>query len=53
MSKAYLISNGMRFRNYHAENRRFSDNDFLEVVKQEGKIIRFCGIKNHFKNGKT
>ena len=53
VSKAYSRSKNMRVRNYHAENRRFSENYFLEVVKQEWKMIISCGVNNHFQNGKT
>jgi hypothetical protein len=49
--EAYAKSVGVTIQHYHADNGRFSDNLFLERVKDKGQTISFCGVNAHFQNG--
>jgi hypothetical protein len=36
---------------YHADNGRFGDNAFMQLVAKSGQTIYFCGVNAHFQNG--
>jgi len=38
-------------KHYHADNGRFSDNDFLKSINDHDQKITFCGIGAHHQNG--
>jgi len=46
-----LKHNDNTINHYHADNGRFSDNAFMNDVKQQHQSISFCGVNSHFQNG--
>ena len=40
----------MIIRNYHAENGRFSDNNFINSLNTHWQKISHCGVNAHFQN---
>jgi hypothetical protein len=48
--KAYTRSQGVSIKHYHADNRRFADNAFIDSVTRSGQMISYCGVNAHFQN---
>ena len=42
---------GVKIRHYHADNRRFADNAFIQDCKIQGQSLSYCGVNAHFQNG--
>jgi hypothetical protein len=42
---------GVKIQHYHADNGRFADNLFMELIRRERQSITFCGVNAHFQNG--
>ena len=51
--EAYAQTYKVKVRNYHAENGRFAENDFQLSVTWEIQTISYCGVNDHFQNGKA
>ncbi len=49
--KAYTRSHGVSIKHYHADNGRFADNAFINLVARSGQTISYCGVNAHFQNG--
>ena len=52
-SEAYTQLYRVMLIHYHADNGRFSNNFFLQVVTQENQTISYCGVNCHFQNRKA
>jgi hypothetical protein len=44
---------GVQVQRYHADNGRFSENEFIQHIQDSGQSITFCGVNAHFQNGKA
>jgi hypothetical protein len=42
---------GLKIYNYHADNRWFADNAFVQHFKTIGQGLTYCGFHAHFQNG--
>ena len=51
--EAYAQTYKVKIKHYHADNGRFSDNNFLHAVAKESQTINYCGVNAHFQNGKS
>jgi len=49
----FASSCGVKVTHYHADNRRFVDNAFLNDTKEQRQSISYCGVNAHHQNGKT
>lgn len=47
----YAATFGVRVRHYHADNGRFSDNEWRRHVAENGQRLTFCGVGAHHQNG--
>lgn len=41
----------MKIENYHADNGRFADNEWMNEVRKSGQTISFSGVNAHWQNG--
>ena len=41
----------VKIRHYHADNRRFANNAFIQYCKTQGQSMSYCGVNAHFQNG--
>ena len=44
---------GVIVKHYHADNRRFADNGFINHCHTKQQNISYCGVNAHFQNGIT
>ena len=42
---------GRTFTQYHADNGRFAENDFVDAVNTKSQKLTFCGVGAHHQNG--
>lgn len=49
--KAHCRRYNVTIENYHADNGRFSDNLYINDVRQKGQTITYCGVNAHWQNG--
>ena len=50
--QACARNHGVTIKNYHADNCRFADKQFLAAVEQDQQTISVCAAYAHFQNGK-
>ena len=43
----------LNIRHYHTDNRRFQENAFVQLVKNNINKISLCGVNSHFQNYKA
>jgi hypothetical protein len=46
-------SHGVTINHYHADNGRFSENEWMAHIAKMGQSITFCGVNAHFQNGRA
>ena len=51
--EAYARSQGVKIKQYHADNGRFANRKFLEAIENEDQTISFCAAYAHHQNGKA
>ena len=51
--EAYSKSMGVKIQQYHADNERFADNLFLDIVQTSNQTIFFCSVGAHRQNGRS
>ena len=49
----FARDHGVKILHYHANNRRFADNGFIQACKDNNQGITYCGVNTHFQNGIT
>jgi Reverse transcriptase (RNA-dependent DNA polymerase)/GAG-pre-integrase domain len=49
----YARTHGVTIRHYHADNGRFSDNDWRDDILYRGQRLTFCGVGAHHQNGRA
>jgi hypothetical protein len=49
----YARSFGVSVSHYHADNGRFSDNEWRDDVMLKGQRLTFCGVGAHHQNGRA
>ena len=42
---------GRYVKHYHADNKRFADNGFIDAINTKDQKITFCGVGPHHQNG--
>jgi hypothetical protein len=42
---------GVKIRNYHINNGRFTENGFVLHSKTKGQGLTYCGVHTNFQNG--
>jgi hypothetical protein len=47
----FASDHGVRIKQYHADNGRFTDNAFKQHCSQQRQAITYCGVNAHFQNG--
>jgi hypothetical protein len=50
-SELYASQRGIKIRHYHADNGRFADNAWRNVLLEENQGITYCGANAHWQNG--
>ena len=48
--EAFTVTHGVTIKHYHADNGRFQDKLFHQVIHEERQTLSFCGINAHFQN---
>jgi hypothetical protein len=48
--EGFARSLNVKVQHYHADNRRFCENMWVNNVKKEGQMISFCSVNAHFQN---
>ena len=51
--EAYSREMGVIIKHCHANNSKFSDNNFTAHTKKSGQTISYCGVNAHFQNGRA
>jgi hypothetical protein len=46
--EGFARSLNMKVQHYHADNRQFCENLWMNNVKKEGQMISFCSVNAHF-----
>jgi hypothetical protein len=49
--EGYARTMGVTVQHYHADNGRFSENVFMQDVRDQRQTISFCGVNAHFQSG--
>jgi hypothetical protein len=49
----FARTNGVTIKHYHADNGRFSDNQWRDDVIYKGQRLTFCGVGAHHQNGRA
>jgi hypothetical protein len=49
----FARTNGVSVKHHHADNGRFSDNQWREDVMVKGQRLMFCGVGAHHQNGRA
>jgi hypothetical protein len=49
--EGFAHSLNVQIQHYHADNRRFCENLWMNNVRKEGQTISFCSVNVHFQNG--
>ena len=47
----FCSTHGVKVVHFYANNGRFADNAFLNDVRQQNKLVTYCGVNDHFQNG--
>ena len=47
----FAWTRGIAIKNYHADNGKYVDKGFLNVVVKSGQTLSFLGVDTHHQNG--
>ena len=42
---------GLKITHYHADNRQFAENAFIQDCQANRQSLSYCGVNAHFQNG--